>query len=680
LPRSLSTAVKAARQLGTLSLYNYALYQLGVSSGYYHWKSSHPKPGRSGSIHPILELPDRQALLETLGDSAVVLIQQADEVVQGRVRLFGSQPVPLQLIPPGKLVHWTAYEKGEKSFGVEDVKTIWEPSRFGWAFTLGRAYLLSGNEYYAKVFWEHCETFLDANPPYLGPNWFSGQEAALRLFAFVFSWQVFTASTYSNTVRKGRLRDAIATHAERIRITLVYAKAQNNNHLLTEAAGLYTAGLALPHHPDSQRWRKLGWRLFHQALQEQITYEGVYIQHSTNYHRLMLQSLLWMISLYRAAGSTLPLPEKSLVRGIEATRWLLEIIDPSTGRVPNLGPNDGAYILPFSTCPFNDFRPVLQAAAYTFLGYRLFPPGPVDEMTLWLGKELPQQNVPETRSVHPPPIPKQPHILRNDALGSWAYFRAARFTSRPGHADQLHLDLWWRGANIALDPGTYLYNAQPPWDNSLARTEVHNTITIDGKDQMWRAGRFLWLDWAQARILEFQRGEDGSLHSLTAQHDGYQGAGLLHRRKVSRQNSGWQVQDDLLPSGNPPAGDSIFQIRLHWLLPDLPWQIIGKENEAPSTIQYILGIKSIYGWIRLGVQIEVYNSNLASERLSRLQLVRAGELVHGEGEFSPTWGWFSPTYNEKFPALSFSVILNSHLPVRLTTEWILPAFSEEAAL
>ena len=33
--------------------------------------------------------------------------------------------------------------------------------------------------------------------------------------------------------------------------------------------------------------------------------------------------------------------------------------------------------------------------------------------------------------------------------------------------DQLHLDLWWRGLNIAQDAGTYLYNADPPWDNPL---------------------------------------------------------------------------------------------------------------------------------------------------------------------------------------------------------------------
>ena len=54
--------------------------------------------------------------------------------------------------------------------------------------------------------------------------------------------------------------------------------------------------------------------------------------------------------------------------------------------------------------------------------------------------------------------------------------------------DQLHFDLWWHGINVAQDAGTYLYNGEPPWDNPLVSTRVHNTITIDGRDQMTRGG------------------------------------------------------------------------------------------------------------------------------------------------------------------------------------------------
>ena len=101
-----------------------------------------------------------------------------------------------------------------------------------------------------------------------------------------------------------------------------------------------------------------------------------------------------------------------------------------------------------------------------------------------------------------------PYILLNHQNGSWATIRVARFHSRPAHADQLHLDLWWRGINLAQDPGTYLYNSAPPWENSLTSALVHNTVTVDGQEFMLRAGRFLYLDWAQGKVIKSETDPD----------------------------------------------------------------------------------------------------------------------------------------------------------------------------
>ena len=38
--------------------------------------------------------------------------------------------------------------------------------------------------------------------------------------------------------------------------------------------------------------------------------------------------------------------------------------------------------------------------------------------------------------------------------------------------------------NIALDGGTYSYNAPAPWNLGLAGTCWHNTVTVDGRAQM----------------------------------------------------------------------------------------------------------------------------------------------------------------------------------------------------
>ncbi len=206
--------------------------------------------------------------------------------------MFGGQPVELKLTFDQPLRHWTDYETGKapipkSQFPNSDIKFTWEPARFGWAYTLGRAYHLTQNETYAETFWKYFEIFTEANPPNLGPHWMNGQEVAIRLMALVWADQVFETAAASSAERRARLAASVAQHAARIPPTLIYARAQNNNHLVTEAAGLYTAGLALGH----AHWRALGWRWLNWAFRRQISGYGEYIQHSVNYHRVMLGRL-----------------------------------------------------------------------------------------------------------------------------------------------------------------------------------------------------------------------------------------------------------------------------------------------------------------------------------------------------------------------------------------------------
>src|SRR6185437_12374532 len=100
-----------------------------------------------------------------------------------------------------------------------------------------------------------------------------------------------------------------------------------------------------------------------------------------------------------------------------------------------------------------------------------------------------------------------------------------------------------------------------PWDNRFARTFIHNTVTVNGRDQMRRAGRFLWLDWAQA-FGECQVDCNGAYASFSGEHDGYKRLGITHRRTVRwLRHTGWVIIDDLL-------GPGTHDLRLHWLTPD----------------------------------------------------------------------------------------------------------------
>jgi len=660
---------KALRELGPGQLGLYSLYKLGMVLGIYNRKTSESGIlGVQNKLAPLLTLPDPADLLALIGNTALShLVSEADEIVSGEVRLFGGNPQTLTLAPPGPLHHWTAYGKGNPDLiAWEDIKFLWEPARFGWAYTLGRAYTLTGAETYPAAFWRYFDVFLEANPVNMGPNWTSAQEAAFRIMAFTFAAQVFGKSSHTTVERQAKIAQSVAEHATRIPSTLVYARAQNNNHLLSEALGLITASLALSEHPDAGRWGRLGWKWFNRGLESQIEEDGTYSQHSTNYHRLMLGLALWGTRMQQTASDLkyAGLNIKSLRKLDAAANWLLTLCDPDTGQAPNLGPNDGADILPLTILPYNDYRPILQAAARAFLGAPVFEPGPWDEMSLWLEP-----------GTHFDSIPKTHNQTRDAGSGSgstntvlkaansWGYLRAAGFNGRPGHADQLHLDLWWRGLNVAQDAGTYRYNAPPPWDNALMHTAVHNTLMIDDREQMTRAGRFLYLDRAQAEVIGRERAADSSWECLSARHDGYLKLGLIHNRRVTAHQDDRWVVEDLVQPVQDDVITGLHVVRLHWLLPDWPWEIDKIED-----FRLRLKLKTPHGWLHLNV----FETTGSETIIINHQLTRCGELIHGTGPVPPILGWVSPTYAQKRPALSFATRFTKKPPLTLVSEWHFP--------
>jgi hypothetical protein len=630
-------ALKFLRQFGPRPLALFALYKFGLLTGHYKRVTPANPNLQPPSSHSLFSLPPREQLAIVFGEEGrSALLKEADEIVNGRIRVFGES-TSLDFNHGQSLLHWTAYETNHKFlssfvFLHNDIKYLWEPARFAFVFTLGRAYHLTQDNRYAESFWKYSESFTKNNPANLGPQWMNGQEAAIRMMALVWAYHVFESAPATSRERSAALRQSIYQHASRIPPTLIYARSQNNNHLITESAAIYTAGLFFKN-PD---WRKLGWHWLNWSFRNQIGDFGEYIQHSANYHRLMLQTALWINFIKQdvfPTGTT-----QALAR---STHWLFSLLDNASGLVPNLGANDGALIFPLSVTPFDDYRPTVQAAARAFLRNSLTS-GVWDEMSLWLGLKAASR---ESDSDA---------YLTDNLRGknSWGYLRTSNFKSRLPHMDHLHFDLWWRGLNIAQDAGTYLYNAEPPWDNPLVASRVHNTVTVDGKDQMTRGGRFLVLDWAGSFAKPVIETDERILHKIKAYFTGYRSLRVRHERTVAvYEDEFWEVEDRLL---NWRRQSHTY--RLHWLLIDGDWKL---ENDDHSVT---LKIQTPKGEVQLVVRHP-------SKMPGRFSLVRAGEVVSGGRQVQPYEGWVSRQYGQKTPALSFEIEIESQNHITITSEF-----------
>lgn len=221
-------------------------------------------------------------------------------------------------------------------------------------YPLIQAYQETGDIQYAEPFWRLVTDWAEKNPPNRGVNWKCGQEIAVRLFALTAAWFAFLSSDSSTHDRKKLLRQILYASGKRIEANIGYALSQSNNHGISEAAGLFTAGVLFA----DASWIEKGRRFLETQAADLIYGDGSFSQHSANYHRVMLHACLWTICIGRTNGIEFGHDFMEKIR--LAGRWLLVLADPVSGNMPNLGSNDGALVLPVSQCGYADYRPTIQ--------------------------------------------------------------------------------------------------------------------------------------------------------------------------------------------------------------------------------------------------------------------------------------------------------------------------------
>ena len=251
-------------------------------------KTAPPLPGRF-SVTCAVDAPESKQSLA-----------QADAILSGDFLLFSRHRVPLSFPP-----NWFCDPFAEKrdadpalmrrhwsripDFGQSDIKCIWELSRFSWAYPLIRAFSETKDDRYATAFWALVEDWAAHNPPNRGVNWKCGQEISLRLFALVSGVTALAEAEATTGPRLALAAKIVLESAKRIAANIRYALRQNNNHGISEAAGLFTAGLATGHGP----WIRAGRAHLERQCRRLIGEDGSFSQHSANYQRLMTDVMLW---------------------------------------------------------------------------------------------------------------------------------------------------------------------------------------------------------------------------------------------------------------------------------------------------------------------------------------------------------------------------------------------------
>lgn len=453
---------------------------------------------------------------------------------------------------------------------------------------LAHAFQVTADPEFLHAWEDLVESFCDQVP--VGQD--SSDVSARRVQNWLYAWSRFGEAAGFTGLRAG-LSGRIA---ERIRADTDHLAAHltpERNHRTLELYTLLLANLALegacPDHTVAQDVLELLGR--NAALD--IWADGVHRECSTDYHMLVLRSLLGAVDNGRLVGLAIP---ADLLAGVtRACDFALHVQRPD-GSTPAFSDGDQG-----------DFRGLLADAA------RVLDRADLD----WAS----------TGGTHGAPPAQRLvsfrvggyHVQRSGwGEGSRAYEheRFALFDCGPigdgghGHYDQLSVELAGGGRSLVVDPGRYTYaDGDDGWRHWFKGTAAHNTVTVDGLDQTpYRPGKPRGLTSAATLLgrwsapgLDVLSGE-----VVSPSHD------ARHRRTLAFVDDDFWVVHDRL------RGKSLHTYAARWhLSPEAQGRTAVFREERQTTV-----------------------------RAPGLTII----VPQGPGEVTVEDGWVSPTYGVKLPA------------------------------
>jgi hypothetical protein len=534
----------------------------------------------------VVDPSEQQVYAKTIQDTfptaTADAIERADGIVEGRFDLLGFRnlrwsseasardvdwhfdPVHRRRAPD---MFWSRVPFLDPRYG--DHKIIWELNRHQHWLALGRAYWLSGDERYRRVFIDQLESWMAANPPLTGINWASMLELGLRSLSWIWALHFFASQPTTTSSNDVPWTVDLLVGVDR-QLTLVEQNLSRyfspNTHLLGEALALYVGGRALPELRRAEKWERVGRAVLLQEIARQVNDDGGHAELSTHYHRYTLDFYLLALAVARRTHDP---AASAFARAANALATFARTVADDDGRLPCIGDEDGGSLVPICGREPSDISNSLQIAAVMLDRPALSVGSPAEEVVWMTG------NAPNT--------PQSPTVWPSSALRASGYFvsRSSRndhllidagrhgfLNGGHAHADALSLTLSVRGRRLLIDPGTGCYTTDPDVRDRLRSSAHHNTVTIDGRSQSDPAGPFHWQSMTDGHLVDWRSVDDVDYFEGT--HNGY--APLVHHRTVLARPGCWFIVDRV-------SGTGWHRADVHWHL-DPAWRATLAESHV----------------------------------------------------------------------------------------------------
>jgi hypothetical protein len=494
----------------------------------------------------------------------------ADRVLTGRYDLLGYRNVAAGSPPDwhhdpvhGRRtpqVFWDAVPYLDPAYG--DHKIIWEINRHQHFLTLGRAFALTNDRRYYREFVGQLEHWLRHNPPLQGTNWASMLELAFRSLSWIWSLHLFAAAASPDDDQPWIVDLLVGLDRQLEHVDQNLSRYFSpNTHLSGEALALYVAGRSVPELASAARYEAVGRAVLLEEAHRQVHDDGGHAELSTHYHRYSTDFYLLAAAVARVTGDP---ARTALEEAAHRQARFLRALADDTGRLPNIGDDDGGQLFPMAEHNSAHAGATLATAA-VLLDDPALATGPPAEETLWMcGSMCEVPATFEPKAQRSAAFPRTGYVVCRDDEGLHLVFDCGPHGFLNGghaHADALSVVASVGGAALLTDTGTATYTMDPEQRHRFRSTAMHNTVVVGGRSQAEPRGPFHWHTRVHAHRRAWCPG--GIVDYVEGFHDAY--APVRHVRGVfAIHGIGWVIVDHLLGEGAPVEASAMWHVHPQW--------------------------------------------------------------------------------------------------------------------
>jgi len=458
-----------------------------------------------------------------------------------------------------------------------DVKYPREISRCHQFLLLGQAYFKTSDKKYYTKFKTDILSWIIENPFMYSINWGCTQDVAIRSVNWIWAFFFFEKEIDVDKDFKQLLKKSLYQHGH-----YIYWYPENNgrcnsNHYLGDLVGQIYCGLFFDDKYANQ-WLKRGIEEFYREIRFEFLPSGPSFEKSTNYNRLVMEFVFSTVALLKNNG--FEIPQDIVFRMNKMLDFTLAYLKPN-GIAPVIGDQDDARLHPFTIQSNLDHQYLLS------FGYYLLKRNDLACYSKLAKKENAIMKLKTIQNDVELITNKENHIdysaiitkkqLVNFQDNSSDSFPDAGFyiirhkadymfincsgkgkypdvySGTHTHSDLLSIELYIDDKTFLVDPGSFVYSADPEQRMIFRSTYMHNTMVVDNHNQNELHKEVLWdFGWeAIPTVIKWLEDKDRVL--FLGEHNGYSRLSepVIHQRSIEydKRDRTWIIIDKALGNG-----------------------------------------------------------------------------------------------------------------------------------